>query len=65
VQDFVPGKDTAKTRRPIGGFDPDRVTETFGVSPNGSRLAISATDNLTNIIVANGVEGIKAPRQGR
>ena len=65
VQDFVPGKDTANTRRPIGGFDPDRVTETFGVSPNGSRLAISATDNLTNIIVANGVEGVTAPRRGR
>jgi len=65
VQDFVPGKDTSRTRRPLGGFDPDHLTETFGISPSGSRLAISATENLTNIIVANQVEGITPPRRGR
>ena len=65
VQDFVPGKDTSKTRRPLGGFDPDRITETFGISPNGSRLAISSTESLTNLIVANGVEGIVPPRRAR
>ncbi|HTP33296.1 MAG TPA: protein kinase [Candidatus Acidoferrales bacterium] len=65
VQDFVPGKDTSQTRRPLGGFDPDRITETFGISPNGARLAISAKEDLTNLIVANDVEGITPPKRGR
>jgi TolB protein len=65
VQDFVPGRDTGKTRRPLGGFDSDRLTETFGISPTGGRLAISSTENLTNIIVANDVAGITAPRRSR
>jgi Tol biopolymer transport system component/tRNA A-37 threonylcarbamoyl transferase component Bud32 len=65
VQDFVPGRDTSKTRRPLGGFDADRLTETFGISPNGSRLATSSTENFTNLIEANGVEGITAVRRSR
>ena len=60
VQDFIPDRDTGGTRRPLGGFDSDRLTETFGVSPTGGRLAISSTENLTNIIVANDVAGITA-----
>ena len=64
VQDFVPGKDTSKTRRPLGGFDPDRVTETFGISPTGARLAISSTESVTNLIVASAVGGI-VPKRGR
>jgi Tol biopolymer transport system component len=65
VQDFVPGRDTGKTRRPLGGFDPDRLTETFGISPNGSRLATSSTENVTNLIEAIDVEGITAARRSR
>jgi len=65
VQDFIPGQDTSKTRRPLGGFDPIRMTETFGISPNGGRLAISSTENLTNIIVASNVEGIAPARRAR
>jgi Tol biopolymer transport system component/tRNA A-37 threonylcarbamoyl transferase component Bud32 len=65
VQDFVPGRDTSKTRRPLGGFDPYRLTETFGISPNGSRLVTSSTENVTNLIEANDVEGITAVRRSR
>jgi serine/threonine protein kinase len=65
VQDFIPDRDTGETRRPLGGFDSDRLTETFGVSPTGGRLAISSTENLTNIIVANDVAGITSPRRSR
>jgi Tol biopolymer transport system component len=64
VQDFIPQRDTAKTRRPLGGFDADRLTETFGISPTGGRLAISSTENLTNIILASDVPGITAPKRG-
>jgi hypothetical protein len=62
VQDFAPGKDTSKSRRPLGGFDPERLTETFGISPNGARMAISSTENVTNLIVASEVEGIVVSR---
>ena len=65
VQDFVPGRDTGKTRRPLGGFDSDRQAETFGISPTGGRLAISSTENLTNIVVATDVAGITVPRRSR
>jgi hypothetical protein len=41
------------------------VTETFGISPDGSRLAISSTENSTNLIEANAVEGITAVRRSR
>jgi Tol biopolymer transport system component/predicted Ser/Thr protein kinase len=65
VQDFAPGQNTAKTRRPLGGFDPERVTETFGISPDGTRLAISSTDQLSNLIVVARIAGIAPPRRAR
>jgi hypothetical protein len=61
VQDFVPGRDTGKTRRPLGGFDPDRLAETFGISPNGSRLATSSTENFTNLIERMTWKGSRRP----
>jgi serine/threonine protein kinase len=65
AQDFAPGKDTSNSRRPLGGFDPDRLTETFGISPTAARLAISSTENLTNLIVASNVGGIVPAKRGR
>jgi serine/threonine protein kinase len=56
VQQFAPGKDTSKSRHPLGGFDPDRIADTFGISPDGNRLAISSTENVSNLIVASPVE---------
>ncbi len=38
VQDFVPGKETQASRRPLAGFNADWATETFGISPDGSRI---------------------------
>jgi WD40 repeat protein len=39
VQDFVPGQDTTATRRKLAGFDPDYITESFAISPDGTRIA--------------------------
>ncbi|HEX6641881.1 MAG TPA: DPP IV N-terminal domain-containing protein, partial [Thermoanaerobaculia bacterium] len=33
VQEFAPGRDTSSTRRELGGFDRERATESFGISP--------------------------------
>jgi hypothetical protein len=65
MQDFLPGHDTAKTRRALAGFDPDRWTETFGINPNGSRLTISSMERLTNLIVADDVTGVTPRKRGR
>jgi hypothetical protein len=35
MQDFVPGQDTASTRRQVGPFDPENSVESFGISPDG------------------------------
>jgi serine/threonine protein kinase/Tol biopolymer transport system component len=42
VQDFVPGRDTSESRRPLGGFSKEFVTESHGVSPDGKNIVISA-----------------------
>jgi Tol biopolymer transport system component len=61
VQDFVPGRDTAETRRPLGGFDPDLVTESFDLSPDGSRLTVAGGDQLFSVMLAEGLTGLDSP----
>ncbi|HOK45993.1 MAG TPA: hypothetical protein PLK67_08685, partial [Bryobacteraceae bacterium] len=61
VQDFVPGKDTPATRRPLGGFDPERTTESFGISPDGSRLTIASWEQLFSLMLAERVPGVVPP----
>jgi serine/threonine protein kinase len=55
VQDFVPGEDTARTRQPLGGFNRQAATESFGISPDGSRIVIAAWEQLFTIMRADGV----------
>ncbi len=54
VQDFVPGKDTRGTRRPIAGFDPQVQVESFGIFPDGRRLIISASEEARHLMVVDG-----------
>jgi Tol biopolymer transport system component len=63
VQDFVPGRDTSRTRRPLGGFDPEASAESFAISPDGSRLVVASWEQLFSIMTAEGLEGL-APRGG-
>ena len=61
AQDFVPGKDTSPTRRPVGGFDKQTETESFGISPDGSRIVLASWERLLSIVAADGVPGISPP----
>ena len=65
AQDFVPGRDTSATRRPIAGFDPDVAAESFGIAPDGSRLVIAGWVQLFSLMEAEGIPGLLAPPRGR
>jgi Tol biopolymer transport system component len=61
VQEFLPGQDTHKTRRRLGGFDSDMPTETFGISPDGSRMTVSSGEPLFSLMMAEHVPGVSPP----
>jgi len=52
VQPFTPGADTTAQRRPLVGFDPDAPAESFGISPDGRRLALSTIDARSFLLMA-------------
>jgi eukaryotic-like serine/threonine-protein kinase len=58
IQDFTPGKDTSPTRRPLAGFDPDWITESLGLSPDGKRLVLSESERVFSLMIAEGVQGL-------
>jgi hypothetical protein len=65
-QDFVPGQDTSGTRRPVGGFDKQAETESFGISPDGSHIIVASWERLYSVVAADGVAGVSPPaRRGR
>ncbi len=61
TQDFVPGKDTASTRRKLAGFDPDLVTESFAISPLDGHPILAMSEQSHNLMIAEGVPGIRLP----
>jgi hypothetical protein len=63
VQDFVPGRDTTATRRKLAGFDPDYITETFAISPDGTRIVLSLLDLQSNIMIAEGIPDLTPARR--
>jgi len=65
VQDFAPGKDTASTRRPLGGFDPEIATESFGICPDGNHLVIASWDQVLSLVMAENVPGVAPQRAGK
>ena len=52
VQAFAPGRDTDALRRPLAPFDPDYIPETFAISPVGSRIVVSMTDPVSDLMIA-------------
>jgi eukaryotic-like serine/threonine-protein kinase len=58
VQEFAPGRDTRATRRKLGGFDPEVDAETFGVSPDGSRVVIAGREMVSSLVLLEGVTGL-------
>jgi hypothetical protein len=64
AQDFVPGRDTTATRRPLAGFTHDFTTESFGISPDGDRITIAGLEQTLQLMLAEGVTGITPPDSG-
>jgi hypothetical protein len=64
VQDFVPGQDTSKTRRKLRMTDIDMPVESFGISPDGSRMAISYVEEQHSLMTAEQVPGVLPPARG-
>ncbi len=61
AQDFVPGQDTTRTRRPLAGFERDMAVESFGISSDGSRMTVSVWDQMFSLSVAERVPGVMPP----
>lgn len=62
VQEFAPGQDTSATRRPLAGFSTDFESESFGISPDGRRIAIGAQVDVLSVMLAENVAGVRDPR---
>src|SRR5262249_9609011 len=58
VQDFVPGKDTASTRRLLTAYDASTKIESFGISPDGSHVTISTYESSRSLVAAENVAGV-------
>jgi serine/threonine protein kinase len=59
VQDFAPDRDTRSTRQRLVAFDTETRTESFCISPDGTQLVVTGTDQLRTIVRADGVPGIR------
>jgi len=53
IQDFVPGQNTAATRKQVRRFDPVAPVETLGVSRDGKLLILTITDDTSSIMAAS------------
>jgi len=58
VQEFAPGRDTTSTRRKLAGFDPDIEAETFGISPDASRIALAGREMVSSLVLLEGLNGV-------
>ncbi|MGO4883298.1 MAG: protein kinase domain-containing protein, partial [Bryobacteraceae bacterium] len=63
AQDFIPGQDTSGTRRTLMGFDPEAPTESFGISPDGSRITLGSQESRYSLMLAERVPGIGQARR--
>jgi hypothetical protein len=63
AQDFVPGRDTTATRRTLTGFDPEWLTESFDISPDGTRVVVSRIRPGGTVMMAENVPSVTSPHQ--
>jgi Tol biopolymer transport system component len=61
VRDFVPGRDTRATRRPLAGFSSKYLTESLGLSPDGRHLTIATLHQTSGLSLAEGLTGVAPP----
>jgi hypothetical protein len=64
VQDFVPGRDTTRTRRKLPGSEVDMGIGSFGISPDGSRMTIAYVEEQHSLMTAEQVPGVLPPSRG-
>ncbi len=57
-REFWPGLSRPGPARPVAGFDPDLLTESFGISPDGRRITLATRDSASNLVLASGVAGV-------
>jgi len=61
-QDFAADQDTSATRRKLAAFDPERATESFGISRDGRTIAVAGWEQLFSLMSIDGVAGVTARR---
>lgn len=61
IQDFNPERDTAATRRPLFGFDPKTMLESFGISPDGTRITVAGPEQVSSLMIAEPVPSVAPP----
>ena len=61
-QDFIADQDTSATRRKLAAFDPERATESFGISRDGRTIAVAGWEQLFSLMSIDGVPGVAAKR---
>ena len=61
VQDVVPGRDTASTRRRVAVFEPDVELHSFGLAPDMSFVVVAARQPTSNLMEIDGLPDDVAP----
>ncbi|MDL2718200.1 MAG: protein kinase [Acidobacteriota bacterium] len=61
VQDVVPGRDTAATRRKLAVFEPDVELHSFGIAPDMSFAVVAARQSTSNLLEIAGLPDDVAP----
>lgn len=61
VQDFVPGRDTTASRKPLAGFLPGRAIDSFDLAPDGTSVVLSVRERLSNLLEAAPLPGLRRP----
>ena len=65
AQDFAAGQDTSKSRRALGGFDSDATAESFGISPDGSHIAIASREQLSSLMMAERLPAVSTSHRDK
>ena len=65
VQDVVPGRDTAATRRKVAVFEPDVELHSFGLAPDMSFAVVAARQPTSNLLEIDGLPAEVAPPGSR
>jgi hypothetical protein len=58
LQTFAPGAAPAETPQRVAWLAPDLDAESMGVTPDGSALIVSFREQLQDLMLADGVEGV-------